>query len=121
MSTQPPKPYRERRPWGEFIKFVENSPCTVKIITVNHGEGFSLQYHKSRDEFWHILDGNGTATIGPERIDIAKGEDYFIPSGTLHRIEAVDKDVVLLEISFGAFDEDDIVRVEDKYDRVKKT
>jgi len=26
------------RPWGGFIKFIENKPCTVKILTVKKGE-----------------------------------------------------------------------------------
>ena len=118
MPIQPPKPYREERPWGEFVKFTENSPSTVKIITVKSGQAFSLQYHKSRDEFWHIISGTGTATIDKDRIEIVAGKDFFIPKGTSHRIEASDKDVVFLEISYGTFDENDIVRTEDNYGRV---
>jgi mannose-6-phosphate isomerase-like protein (cupin superfamily) len=119
MLTQPPKPYREKRPWGEFVKFEENSPCTVKIITVNRGQEFSLQSHKSRDEFWHILAGEGTATIGDKRTEIVKGEEYFVPRETLHRILAGNSDVVILEISYGVFDEGDITRVKDDYGRIK--
>jgi len=118
MPTQPPKPYREQRPWGEFIKFTENSPSTVKIITVNKGESFSLQFHKSRDEFWHIISGNGIATIGKDRLEITDGKDFFVPRGVLHRIEAGEKSVVFIEIAQGAFDENDIVRTEDRYGRV---
>jgi mannose-6-phosphate isomerase-like protein (cupin superfamily) len=117
MSIEPPESYREKRPWGEFVKFIENSPCTVKVITVNKGESFSLQYHKSRDEFWHVISGSGVATIGIEKKDIVSGQEHFIPRETLHRIEAGSEDVVFLEISYGEFDESDIVRVEDKYNR----
>ena len=42
----------------------------------------------------------------------------FIPHGTLHRMAGVgDNPSRWLEISFGEFDEDDIVRLEDHYGR----
>lgn len=118
MEHSHPKPYKEIRPWGNFVEFVKNQPCTVKIITVEKGQAFSLQYHESRDEFWRILSGNGVVTVGGTRKDITIGEDYFISKKSLHRIEAGSEDVVLLEIAYGSFDEDDIVRVEDKYNRI---
>ncbi len=114
---QPPKPYREARPWGEFIEFVRNTPSTVKIITVNASEAFSLQTHTKRDEFWQIISGSGTISIGVKSVPVVSGENHFIPRGTTHRIEANDEPVVILEISFGDFDEKDIIRLEDKYGR----
>jgi mannose-1-phosphate guanylyltransferase/mannose-1-phosphate guanylyltransferase/mannose-6-phosphate isomerase len=114
---QPPTPYRETRPWGEFIKFTENSPGTVKIITVKAGEAFSLQYHKLRDEFWYIISGNGVATVGKDQIEIIPDKEFSVPKETLHRIKAGSEDVVFLEISYGIFKEDDVVRTEDNYGR----
>ena len=113
------KPYQETRPWGNFVEFVKNQPCTVKILTVSKGQTFSLQYHESRDEFWHILSGKGLITVGDNTSDIIVGENYFVPRKSLHRIESTEEDVSLLEIAYGSFDENDIVRIEDKYDRVK--
>lgn len=114
---QPPKPYRETRPWGEFIEFTRNTPSTVKIITVNAGEAFSLQTHSKRDEFWRVISGNGTVTLSDKTIPVTPGESHFVPRGTKHRIEAGDAPIVILEISFGDFDEKDITRLEDKYNR----
>jgi mannose-6-phosphate isomerase-like protein (cupin superfamily) len=118
MKNLPSQPYHEDRPWGNFIKFVENSPCTVKIVTIKGGESLSLQFHKSRDEFWHIISGVGTATIGEEKVSIESSKEFFVPRGTLHRIEAGGEDIVLLEIAYGSFDEADIVRTKDRYNRV---
>lgn len=120
MEQNPSKPYQEIRPWGNFVEFVKNQPCTVKIITVEKGQSFSLQYHEDRDEFWRILSGDGVATVGGARKDIIPGEDYFVPRKSLHRIEAGSEDVILLEIAYGNFDESDIVRVEDKYNRLSQ-
>jgi mannose-6-phosphate isomerase len=114
----PKKPYREERPWGEFIEFTRDRPSTVKIITVKPGEALSLQRHKERDEFWHIISGNGTIQIGKERIAAVAGADFFAPRGTDHRMEGGSESLVILEISFGKFDENDITRIDDRYGRV---
>ena len=114
-----PKPYREMRPWGEFVKFTENTASTVKIITVNPGQSLSLQHHHSRDEFWRIISGEGTVEIGLSGpIPAIVGHDYFCPRETNHRISADREPLIILEISFGDFDEKDIGRVEDRYGRV---
>ena len=114
---QSPEPYREERPWGEFVEFTHNAPSTVKIITVNAGQEFSLQTHHKREEFWHIISGDGTIIIGDKSIPIKKGDNDFIPKETPHRIQAGASNVVVLEVSFGDFDEKDITRLEDKYGR----
>ena len=118
MPENPLKPYREKKPWGDYEKFTENEKSTVKILTVNPGEIFSLQHHANRDEFWHVLSGKGICIIGEEKQEAVAGQDYFIPRGVNHRIEALEEKVVVLEISFGDFNEEDIVRLEDKYGRV---
>lgn len=112
------KPYREERPWGSFLKFTENEPCTVKIITINPEASFSKQTHHEREEFWHVVSGNGIAEIGNEKKEIIPGEEFLIPKEQTHRITAGTQPVVLLEISRGHFDESDITRLEDHYGRV---
>lgn len=111
-------PYTEERPWGSFSKFADNEQVTVKIITVRPGEAFSLQCHEKRDEFWRIISGNGTVTIGSLQKTIKSGEDCVVMRGEKHRVEAGSEPVVILEISRGEFDESDIVRFEDRYGRV---
>ncbi|MEK7641636.1 MAG: phosphomannose isomerase type II C-terminal cupin domain [Patescibacteria group bacterium] len=114
---QPPKPYREARPWGEFIEFTRNTPSTVKILTVNAHEAFSLQTHSKRDEYWRVISGTGTIQVANQTYAVIAGESHFIPRGTLHRVEAGDTTVIILEISFGDFDEKDITRHDDRYGR----
>lgn len=114
---QPPKPYQEKRPWGEFVEYTRNTTSTVKIITVNPGEALSLQHHHDRDEFWHIISGDGNIQIGEQKLKAVVGADHFVPKKTPHRLEAGALPLVILEISFGKFDENDIVRLEDRYGR----
>jgi len=115
---EPLKPIQDKRPWGEELLITDNSPSMVKIITVFPGESLSLQYHHGRDEYWRILSGNGTAEIGDEKLPLKSGMDCFVPRETKHRLNGGTENLVLLELAFGAFDEKDIVRLEDKYGRV---
>jgi hypothetical protein len=46
------------------------------------------------------------------------GEKVFIPRGTVHRLSTAGEEVRILEISFGKFDEGDIVRLDAVYGRV---
>jgi mannose-6-phosphate isomerase-like protein (cupin superfamily) len=110
----------DKRPWGSFKPFTFNEISTVKILTINPKQRFSLQYHKKRKEFWKFLDNPAKVTIGNKTIRVKKGDEIIIPKGGKHRIEALSKPVRVLEISYGFFDEKDIVRLEDDYNRVKK-
>jgi mannose-1-phosphate guanylyltransferase/mannose-1-phosphate guanylyltransferase/mannose-6-phosphate isomerase len=107
----------ETRPWGNFRQFTHGEPTTVKILTVKVGEAFSLQYHHSRDEFWKVLSGTPIVTVGDVTETAEVGQEFFITHGTQHRVSAGNTDATILEISFGQFDETDIVRLEDNYGR----
>ncbi|MEA2112561.1 MAG: phosphomannose isomerase type II C-terminal cupin domain [Patescibacteria group bacterium] len=117
MENKVIKIYREKRPWGKFERFTQNEKSTVKIITVKAGEELSLQYHEQRNEFWRILSGRGKITIGDEIIEVKAGDEFYIPVGTKHTMTGDNQDVIFLEISLGDFDEDDIIRLKDKYER----
>jgi len=106
-----------KRPWGQFDQFTQNENTTVKIMSINPMESVSLQYHNHRKEFWHILSGNPIIIIGEKKINAKPGDEFTIEERELHQVEATDKAVQFLEIAFGDFDEDDIVRIKDKYGR----
>ena len=110
----------EKRPWGSEDWIVKNKKVTVKILQINERKRFSLQYHKGREEFWEFLDNKAKVTVGNKKYIAHKGSRFFIRKGQLHRIEALDKPVKVLEVSFGKVDEKDIVRLEDDFNRVKK-
>lgn len=107
----------EKRPWGMFARFTNNEPSTVKLLYINKGEELSLQYHTHREEFWRIIHGSPKIIIGDSVFHPNEGEDFTIAPHTNHQISAPVDNVIILEISKGQFDEGDIVRVEDKYNR----
>ena len=117
--TQPhPSVTEQEKPWGRFEQYAHNLPCTVKVITVEPGGTLSRQFHHHRDELWVILDHGAEVEIGDRTLRPEREEKLFIPRLTHHRLCAVgDEAIRVLEVSFGVFDEDDIVRLEDIYGR----
>jgi mannose-6-phosphate isomerase len=112
------KIHSESRPWGRFEKFHENKSCTVKLIYVNANSRLSLQYHKKRSEFWKVMKGTAMVEIDEKRIVLGEGETITIPRQAKHRVLALESECIILEIAYGRFDENDIVRLEDDYQRV---
>lgn len=110
-------PFTETRPWGEFREYAHNQPVTVKTILVKKGQALSLQYHHKRSEFWRVLSGHPLITVDMQVYDAKPADEFFIEAGMRHRISAPEDEVEILEVAFGEFDEEDIVRLEDNYGR----
>jgi mannose-6-phosphate isomerase len=119
LHPTPPDPVtRSTRPWGRFDLFVTNKPCTVKIITVRPGHRLSLQRHRHRDETWQVVDGRLDVVHGTNTWTAEPGDRVWIPRGTTHRMGNSGQTATrVLEIASGDFDEDDIERLEDDYNR----
>ena len=113
-----PKKKYDKRPWGEFFQFTENEVSTVKLLNVEPNSALSLQIHEHRDELWRVLSGQGIIRIGDESFHAKENDEFFIKRGQVHRITTNHVRLKILEIAFGKFDEDDIQRIEDDYDRV---
>jgi mannose-6-phosphate isomerase-like protein (cupin superfamily) len=105
------------KPWGKFEQFTHNEQTTVKLIYITKGESLSLQYHEKRSEFWKVIAGNPKITIDETDTVASAGDEFTIEKSQHHRIEAPENDVVILEVAYGDFDEEDIIRLEDKYGR----
>jgi mannose-1-phosphate guanylyltransferase/mannose-6-phosphate isomerase len=119
MIDHIPSTVEVEKPWGRFERYTHNILSTVKVITVERGGTLSLQYHHRRDELWVVLDSGALIEVGDAILRPSAGAKVFIPRTVQHRLSAVgDSPVRILEISFGEFEEDDIVRLEDVYGRV---
>jgi len=109
----------EERPWGRFYVLHNEPNYKLKRIEVDPGERLSYQYHLKRSEAWTIVEGIATITLDDETKNYSKGQTILIPQGVKHRIENKGhKKVVFIEVQTGIyFGEDDIVRIEDDYNR----
>lgn len=109
------------KPWGKFEQFTLNQVCTVKILTVEPYARLSYQSHKNREEFWRCIEGSVFAIIDGTGILMKVNDELLIPLGTKHRLVGTYLGGKVLEISFGEFDEEDIIRYEDDYGREMKS
>lgn len=107
------------RPWGSYTVLEEGSRYKIKRIAVNPQERLSLQMHQRRSEHWVVVKGTAKVTIGDREISIHENESAYVPKSTLHRLENPCKDLLeIIEVQNGEYvGEDDIVRVEDMYER----
>jgi mannose-6-phosphate isomerase-like protein (cupin superfamily) len=106
------------RPWGSFDVLLSNAPASVKVITVAAGQRLSLQRHHSRDEMWQMLDGLVDVEVNGQRTRPGAGDRVWVPRGSTHRMgNSSDQPIHVLEVAFGHFDEADIERLEDDYER----
>lgn len=107
------------RPWGKYYVLADEPNYKLKRIEVNPGQRLSYQYHHKRQEQWTVIEGEATVVLDGEDNTVKYGDSIFIPLGAKHRIEnRTDQMVVFIEVQTGTyFGEDDIVRVEDDYDR----
>ncbi len=112
------KIYQEERPWGSFRRFTDNIVSTVKILIIKPNEELSLQSHKKRKEFWRVIKGDGFFEIDDKKYIVEVGDEHNVSVEAKHRIKAGNNGMEVLEIALGEFDENDIVRYEDKYGRV---
>ncbi len=106
----------DNRPWGKFEQFAANEKCTVKLLHVDADKRLSYQYHGKRSEFWKVVRGKVNIVLDGKKKTLSEGDSIEIPIGAKHRIEGVENSVIL-EIAFGEFDENDIVRLEDDFNR----
>lgn len=106
-----------KKPWGGEEHFIYNEKSTVKILWLKPNQKLSLQTHKKREEMWYALDSGLYAVKGNKEFKLKKGEPFFIPKHTKHRLLSKSKGGRVLEIAFGKYIAEDIVRLEDKYAR----
>ena len=107
-----------KRPWGFFKQFAHNQDCTVNLMTVLPGQRLSLQSHTVRAELWIVIDDGAVVQVGEEERAYRAGDEIWIPANEKHRLSCRgDKPVRVLDVAFGNWQQDDIKRYADDYNR----
>jgi mannose-1-phosphate guanylyltransferase/mannose-6-phosphate isomerase len=121
--TKPIPPEKPRisfveRPWGSFKQFANNRECTVSLMTVHPGKRLSLQSHTARAELWIAIDDGAAIQVGQSLTVCQAGDEIWIPANERHRLTCTgDKPVRVLEVAFGNWQQADITRFEDDFQR----
>ena len=110
---------RVYRPWGHYQSIDAGERHQVKRIVVRPNGRLSLQKHFHRAEHWVVVRGTAEVTMNDEVKWIHENESIFLPIGCVHRLTNPGKiDLELIEVQTGSYlGEDDIVRIEDVYNR----
>jgi len=111
---------RVEKPWGWELVWAETEHYAGKLLFVKSGGALSLQFHREKDEAWHILEGRleiqlgepGDAILNTEIV--GAGASFHFPPGTVHRARGV-QDSLIVEVSTPHLD--DVVRLDDDYGR----
>ena len=110
------------KPWGWEKLWAFSDNYVGKILHINPGHRLSLQYHEVKDETIHVLSGVLKLYMNRYQVEhtLSAGMSLRIQPNTIHRFEAPEggEPVVLLEASTPELD--DVVRLEDDYNRAKQ-
>lgn len=111
------------RPWGEYYGWDSGRGWNLKTIYVKPRMRVSLQYHHHREEWWLLVSGDAQATTGQGKdsktVELKKGEVFRVHKKQIHRLSSR-RGGIIVEVAYGKFDEDDIVRLEDDHGRAPK-
>ena len=110
---------RMYRPWGYYQSIDQGARYQVKRIVVRPGGRLSLQKHYHRAEHWIVVRGAAEVTLNGDVTLVHENESIYLPIGSDHRLANPGKiDLELIEVQTGSYlGEDDIVRIEDVYNR----
>jgi mannose-1-phosphate guanylyltransferase/mannose-6-phosphate isomerase len=110
------------RPWGSYTIIEEGNGYKIKKIIVDPKKRLSLQAHNHRSEHWVVIQGNAKIILDNEECYLKKGESLFVPKKAKHRLENPHHSFLeIIEVQNGDYlGEDDIIRYEDDYGRIKK-
>lgn len=95
--------------------FAHTRKYAGKLLVIEKGRRLSLQYHRRKHESLFVLKGKLTLRLGRATRLARPGDAFAVPPGTVHRFEARNGRVTLLEVSTPELD--DVVRLSDDYGR----
>jgi mannose-6-phosphate isomerase len=120
IPQETPEVKRVERPWGSFKQYANNEDVTVSLMTVKSGKRLSLQSHSGRAELWIALDEGATVQVNDRIFHPKVGDEIWIPAGTRHRLSSSGPEVRVLEVAFGNWQQEDIIRYDDDFARPEK-
>ena len=111
---------RSYRPWGYYQGIDRGDRYQVKRIVVKPAGQLSLQRHHHRAEHWVVVRGTAEVTLNETVRLVHENESIYLPIGSVHRLANPGKiNLELIEVQTGSYlGEDDIVRLEDAYNRL---
>ena len=105
------------KPWGHEEILYKTNNLIVLRMSLKKGEETSLHKHLRRNEHFIVLSGRGHLFCEGKKILIKPGKMILVKSGQKHRWVA-NEDIEMIEVTVPPLI--DLVRIEDKYGRIKE-
>jgi len=121
-SNNSSKHVKVYRPWGWFEVLEIGDFFQIKKLHVKAKERLSFQFHNKRAEFWAVVKGVASIRLENKELNLSVGDSIHIAQGEKHSLaNNTDEDLQVIEVQSGKYlGEDDIVRLQDIYGRIKK-
>ena len=76
-------------PWaetcGEIRCLIEEKDGAAGEVHQVQIHDAKMHYHAKTDEFYYVIDGQGTMTLDGTKIELHKGVVVYVPRGTKHK------------------------------------
>src|SRR5258707_2277305 len=79
----------EVTPWAEtcgqirpLVEEADGTAAEVHHVEIDHAK---LHYHERTDEFYYVIDGQGTMVLDDEKIELHRGVVVYVPRGVKHK------------------------------------
>lgn len=115
LNLNPPikHAFKVDKTWGtEYLLWKVEDKYAMKRLEINPGSKLSKQFHKTKHETMHVVEGKGFAVIDGEFRTIKVGDTLIFPPGMVHQIIASNDCFKLVIIEASTTELDDIVRLE---------
>jgi mannose-6-phosphate isomerase-like protein (cupin superfamily) len=103
----------EVEPWAEtcgqirpLVEAKDGAAAEVHQVEIDRAK---LHYHERTDEFYYIIDGEGTMLLDDEEIELHRGVVVYVPRGVKHK--AIGK-LTVLTVCIPRGVMDDIIELE---------
>jgi mannose-6-phosphate isomerase-like protein (cupin superfamily) len=79
----------EIEPWAEtcgqirtLVEAKDEAAAEIHHVEIDNAK---LHYHARTDEFYYVIDGQGTMILDDEEIELHKGVVVYVPRGVKHK------------------------------------
>ena len=107
-----------QKPWGWYRDLERHYDLVIKKLYIKPLSRFSLQKHFKRDEFWYIILERELSLLIVLRRKLNLEIASVLVEGLFTDLKLDVDGLTFVEVQKGECSEDDIVRLEDDYNRV---
>ena len=78
---------KDAKEWFEVLQTSERTQTAMMTLAPAEKTGHKAEAHEKSDQVLLILSGKLSGRVGPERVELKKGDILLIRAGTPHRFE----------------------------------